>query len=606
MRLTAAELAEHACFETFVNCYVRELESGAWHSRQDWASRSDQGWAGEGALVLALALPQQRATLAFDVVYRSVAGRHRLQGPRLRQGHSEWQDIREYGALLLLVRELSLARSDSSSAAARAQELELVGRLTQSLQITARYVAARQDDLRLAGDRFVDSEQSMLYGHWSHPTPKSRQGMADWQHESYAPELRGEFQLRYFAVQRCLVEQHSALHASAEELIAGELTRSNAPPSSLPGKLAPSEVLLPVHPLQADWLSHQDHVRRLVASGALREIGPLGPRYTATSSVRTVYSPGSPWMLKLSIPVKITNSLRFNQQHEMLAGVAMAAVTEELEIATRYPGFRVIADPACITVLSPGRRESGFEVILRTNPFMAGRDTGVHCLAAIVQEPMPHRASRLRALIEGLALAEGRSVQDVCLEWFARYFECAVAPLIRLYDEHGIALEAHQQNSLLDLSAGYPQRYFYRDNQGYYISRAERTTLMERVPELRRLPELFYEDALIRERLSYYLVVNQLFSVVHRFGSDGLLAEERLLSFIAGRLMESSRVLGARGREFVRGLLEERRLAYKANLLTRLHDLDELTAPLQRPLYTTIDNPLCLPGAHVSEARDVA
>jgi spermidine-citrate ligase len=365
-------------------------------------------------------------------------------------------------------------------------------------------------------------------------------------------------------------------------------------------------VLLPVHPLQADWLSHQDHVRRLVASGALREIGPLGPRYTATSSVRTVYSPGSPWMLKLSIPVKITNSLRFNQQHEMLAGVAMAAVTEELEIATRYPGFRVIADPACITVLSPGRRESGFEVILRTNPFMAGRDTGVHCLAAIVQEPMPHRASRLRALIEGLALAEGRSVQDVCLEWFARYFECAVAPLIRLYDEHGIALEAHQQNSLLDLSAGYPQRYFYRDNQGYYISRAERTTLMERVPELRRLPELFYEDALIRERLSYYLVANQLFSVVHRFGSDGLLAEERLLSFIAGRLMESSRVLGARGREFVRGLLEERRLAYKANLLTRLHDLDELTAPLQRPLYTTIDNPLCLPGAHVSEARDVA
>ncbi|MCF6429883.1 ferric iron reductase [Leisingera sp. MMG025] len=43
-------------------------------------------------------------------------------------------------------------------------------------------------------------------------------------------------------------------------------------------------------------------------------------------------------------------------------------------------------------------------------------------------------------------------------------------PVLDLYDRYGIALEAHQQNSLLDLSTGLPSCAYYRDNQGYYIT----------------------------------------------------------------------------------------------------------------------------------------
>ena len=49
--------------------------------------------------------------------------------------------------------------------------------------------------------------------------------------------------------------------------------------------------------------------------------------------------------------------------------------------------------------------------------------------------------------------------------------------------------------------------------------------------------------------------------------------------------------LVGQGKQFVSSLLNEEKLSYKANLLTRLHDVDELTAKLEQAIYTKIDNP---------------
>ena len=38
---------------------------------------------------------------------------------------------------------------------------------------------------------FIEAEQSLLFGHLTHPTPKSRQGILDWKSAMYSPELKG-------------------------------------------------------------------------------------------------------------------------------------------------------------------------------------------------------------------------------------------------------------------------------------------------------------------------------------------------------------------------------------------------------------------------------
>lgn len=595
MSALAARFAEQACFDAFVNCYVQELGLGEWHAAREWRRRVDPDWSGRGAFVLELAAVGARPRLAFDVLYRSAVGRHCFGAVR-----SEFRDsFREADSLhtvLALIGELYRA-SGGTGKLGRAHELELLLRYVQSQQHMTRYLLARSDRA-LDSDRFIDAEQSLLYGHWRHPTPKSRQGMTEWQHDSFAPELRGRFQLHYFAVARALIRQQSALAHDTEHLLNDLLVGDAAAERHLSRAQERGEVLVPVHPLQVDWLLRQPHVERWLSDGSLRQVGCLGRTFTATSSVRTVYSEDSDFMLKLSIPVKITNSLRVNRRSELPAGVSMARLLCTLGAPV---GLSAIADPAYLTVEAPSDIESGFELVLRENPFRRGRDSGVCCVAALVQAPLPHRASRLSRLLEGLALTEGRDLTAVALDWLARYLSCAIEPLVRLYDEHGIALEAHQQNSLLDVLAGYPRASYFRDSQGYYLSNQHRARLVALEPELLLRPELFFDDQVILERFSYYLFSNQLFAVVQRLGADGSLDEGTALALVKSRLRSLSTQLSGQGRRLLHAVLEQPRLPYKANLLTRVADLDELATEHEPAVYVTVDNPLQHPGPAAEE-----
>ncbi|WP_269321260.1 IucA/IucC family protein [Halomonas sp. BC04] len=371
--------------------------------------------------------------------------------------------------------------------------------------------------------------------------------------------------------------------------------------------LPAGRVLVPTHPLQAQWLLSQPSVVEAIARGLIEPLGSLGPMFTATSSVRTLYCEEADWMFKFSIPVKVTNSLRINKAHELRAGMVMVRLIERTGFLEVEPRFRFLQDPAYLTVRLPGGCESGFEMILRENPFSRGRGRGVICVATLTQDPLEGRLSRLHGLIEGLALNEGRSLAAVSRDWFCHYLRCAIEPALRLYDEHGIALEAHQQNSLLDLSAGYPSCYYYRDNQGFYLSQAHRAALEALCPGVAESPELFYQDAMIRDRFCYYLVANQLFSVIARFGQDGLLEERVLLDLLRCALEGWRENFAGPALPLVTLLLEEESLPYKGNLLTRVHDVDELNAELEMAVYTRIPNPLlAAPAVGAEVLREAA
>ncbi|MDA6151299.1 hypothetical protein OSK18_27835, partial [Escherichia coli] len=65
-----------------------------------------------------------------------------------------------------------------------------------------------------------------MFGHWLHPTPKSRQGMTGWQQPSYAPELKGQFQLHYFQFDREMVKESSNDKETASQIILQSIKKS--------------------------------------------------------------------------------------------------------------------------------------------------------------------------------------------------------------------------------------------------------------------------------------------------------------------------------------------------------------------------------------------
>lgn len=592
MQQVAKQIAENATFQAFMNCYIREVSSGHWVKKEEWIKEQRLSILITEAHMLELELPMQNTRFAFGVEYKSLVGRHTF-GVALKYCTKQKQWLLEDKLMILitLIQELHLmAKADGCSELSSCFD-ELILRIIESYQTMANYIEKSLEDKKPNGanDTFIEAEQSLLFGHWLHPTPKSRQGMANWQQTSFAPELQGSFQLHYFRVDRKIVKESSVLERSASELISQSLTKSQ--PDFVKSE---KDCLIPMHPLQAQWLLQQQYVKKAIAEGLIKYEGALGAFYTATSSIRTVYSSNEEMMYKFSIPVKITNSLRVNRTHELKAGIVMARLMNKIDFLQNHSSFQMIDDPAYMTVEFPNQTESGFEVIFRSNIFPKGHDEGICMIAALVQEPLPKEKSRLCQLIMKLAQSEFRSLESVSLDWFKAYWKCAIESLLRLYDEYGIALEAHQQNSVLDISSGYPTTYYYRDNQGYYLSKTYKEELLSIEPSLHETEELFYEDALIHDRFAYYLFMNQLFPVISRFGADQLVDEKVLLKWSIDQLHLLEKEFTGHGKAFVRNILKQENLAFKANLLTRFHDVDELEAELEQAVYTKIPNPFVL------------
>jgi siderophore synthetase component len=202
--------------------------------------------------------------------------------------------------------------------------------------------------------------------------------------------------------------------------------------------------------------------------------------------------------------------------------------------------------------------------------------------------------SRLTEIVTGLAGRTGRPRGAVATEWFLRYLEQVVRPVLWLDSEAGIALEAHQQNTLLLLDAdGWPTGGRYRDNQGYYFRASRREELDHRLPGIGAHSDTFVSDEVTDERFAYYLAINNVCGLIGAFGSQRL-ADESLLLAAFRRFLGGVATGPARLRTPLPALLlDSPVLRCKANLLTRLHGLDELVGPVDtQSVYVTITNPL--------------
>ncbi|MGY4980905.1 IucA/IucC family protein [Streptomyces sp. 900105755] len=596
--------AQAAAVENLLRCWVRETNLPA-----------------PGTGTLHIPLPASGTALITPVRHWSPTGWHRFGAPRLAGAPDTAPAVDAVTLAALLTRETttgpagttdraggSTGHAEGSTGHTLAQATpddgDLVARVADSLRRTVTFIADRRAHPADGPDRFLAAEQALLLGHPLHPTPKSREGLTESEARLYSPELRGSFPLHWIAVASSLLVTDSAWTERGRPVPAPHLMERLAGTAlPLPHGCAAA---VPLHPWQAREIRHREETAALLDAGLLRDLGPLGAPWHPTSSVRTVHRTGAPAMLKLSLGLRITNSRRENLRKELHRGVEVhrllrTGLAKQWQAA--HPGFDIVRDPAWLAVDSlDGRPVPGLDVVIRHNPFTPSDD--VSCVAGLVTprpldapavngRPRPYR-SRLARVVSRLAERTGRPVGAVSAEWFLRYLEQVVRPVLWLDGEAGIALEAHQQNTLLVLDAdGWPAGGRYRDNQGYYFRESRRGDLDSRLPGISHHSDTFVSDEVTDERFAYYLGINNVFGLIGAFGSQRL-ADERLLLAAFRRFLTDVATGPARLRSPLPGrLLDSPVLRCKANLLTRLHGLDELVGPVDgQSVYVTITNPL--------------
>lgn len=581
--------AREATFQSFLNCYIRETNA------YELSSGSDKT---EDIPTIRVPLGQGDGEIVLELSHRSKVGRHRYRLPgQYRLGDGEYRRLTLPACLSLLLEELGRRRDEEDNRSA------VLRRSLESYRNIERSLEALDGGLpdNVGEWSFRAAEQSLLFGHQMHPTPKSRVGFSPDQADAYVPELDGSVSLTYFRAKPSLVWSDSARERSAPDCVRDLLRRDPTVGAEFVAEHVESEdVLLPVHPWQAARLRESPRVQRLLDTGTLRDLGSVGREFYPTTSVRTLYHPAAEFMIKCSLAVAITNSVRTNKRDELVRGVAAVDLFGgELgeELTERYPSFSLVGDPAFLTVDTNEGDESGFEVLLRENVFHGG-ETGVTPIVALCQDAPDGDGTRLGRHVSAIAEATGQPAGDVAAEWFRRYLDVVVEPVAWLYLQHGLAIEAHQQNVVLGLEAGFPDRYYHRDNQGYYATESKADQLESYAPTFRDSFGTVYPDAVADERLRYQLFVNNVFGVVDALGTGGVVDEADLLAALRDRLRDFQRMEDEHS-EFVSALVTKPRIARKGNLLTRFRDFDESADRLNRQaVYTPVTNPLVAEASH--------
>lgn len=598
------QAADAAATENLLRCWVRENDIP--RPAQD---------------TLRVALHASGLVLRVPVRYWSDTGRHRFGPPVPEKAPPDCAPMDAVTLAALLSREASHSARTAAAAqapsvngastasphgvAGSAESAGLVGRVADSVERTASFLAARTaaPEPPSPVGPFLDAEQSLVLGHPLHPSPKARQGLSDAECRAYSPELRGSFRLHWMAVDQSVLARDSAWTERGRTVTGDQLAMRLVGDAAV--RLPAGTVPLPLHPWQARQLQHRPAVARLLSDGLLHDIGTTGDLWHPTSSVRTVAQPGGPAMLKLSLDLPITNSRRENLRKELLRGLEVhrllrAGLSAQWRAA--HPGFDIVRDPAWLGVDGPdGLPVPGMDTVIRHNPFGASDDAV--CLAGLTSpRPVAEAGgtvmrSRLTGIVQRLSARTGRPVAAVATEWFLRYLDAVVRPVLWLDANAGIALEAHQQNTLVLLDGdGWPSGGRYRDNQGYYFRASHREELQQRLPgaALGVASDSFVADAVVDERFAYYLGVNNVLGLIGSLGEQRLATEQVLLAAFRRFLRtEAAGEEGAPASPLPAMLLDAPTLRCKANLLTRLHGMDELVGPVDtQSVYVTVTNPV--------------
>ncbi|USD67623.1 GNAT family N-acetyltransferase [Vibrio sp. SCSIO 43136] len=520
-------------------------------------------------------------TLLLPLTYHSENARHRYRG--------DIHLLTEEGLLSDIEFPTAVALVCASQTGLTPEKLD---RLTQRVGDSDHYInRAEHSYLQRHAEHlpqcFIESEQALIGGHSMHPSPKSCSPLSYDEQAQFLPEFANSFSIEWFAVSpEVLVVGSHKLNTSRvlNELFHASVGEDET--NALPSGWLP----YPMHPLQAAaWRNSHDF--QSVSSQVL-DLKIKSSGWLATSSSRAIYHPKLPWMLKVSLPVKLTNSLRLLSEKEAQRGVLFSQLLDTPageELVQRSKHTQFIEEPMWVSIKDKESKTLDLPLVaLRSNPFFNSGEDGVHLLATVNQELPQQSSSQVAQWIAALAQKKNISAEESARAWIDHFFKAVIEPLCVARSDYGIVLLAHQQNILLKVTDGLPVGMLYRDCQGVGVTEL---ALKRFDSVLSSPPEYFMTGQEVNPYLAYYVVGNSLINTVASIAAAGL-ASERALFDVCIENLHRLRLKNPLDSSFYDYLLSSSSLHWKRNFLCFLNEDNEATLENPEQIYKSIPNPL--------------
>lgn len=472
--------------------------------------------------------------------------------------------------------------SDDVVARFRQRVLESHDNTQQAITVRLDWPALRDQPLN-----FAQAEQGLLVGHAFHPAPKSHEPFNEQQARRYLPDFGARFPLRWFAVdkrQLCGESLNLTLQQRLQRFAA-----ESAP--QLLAHFTDDVWLLPMHPWQADHLLTQVWCQDLVTQGLLRDLGEAGERWLPTSSSRSLYSASNRDMIKFSLSVRLTNSVRTLSVKEVKRGIRLARLAQTprwQHLQARYPTFRVIQEDGWAGLRSAdGTIQEESLMALRDNLLFDQAENQTNVLVTLTQAAPDGGDSLLAAAVRRLATRLNLPLQQAAHTWLDAYCQHVLLPLFSTEADYGLVLLAHQQNILVEMQQDLPIGMLYRDCQGSGFTR-------DAGPWLDEIGEADAENRFSEQQLlryfPYYLLVNSSLAVTAALAAAGFDSEEQLMARVRDAL--SGLRANAKNTLCLDYVLDSSHWNCKGNFFCYLHDHNENTIVDPAVIYFDFVNPL--------------
>ncbi|MBO0662310.1 hypothetical protein LQ948_06525 [Jiella sp. MQZ9-1] len=473
----------------------------------------------------------------------------------------------------------------------------LLGALTAKADpLFARRVSDSLATIRTTGDAtgdpefwtFREAEAALRFGHVLHPNPRSRDGISAEEAALYTPESGGRFALEWFAVDPA----HHRAGGLADD---GFRRLAEADGIAVPA----DRRIFPMHPFQVARTADNAAVAALIQAGKLDRLGLGQPDWSATASMRAVHAFHAPFMVKFSLSLRLTNSMRLLSQREVLRGLHVTdLLNSEIgrEIAAAFPGLTILTEPAFAALQgADGDLLSETIAVLRDNPFQEPNTPGPIILAALCEAPREGLSPLGRIVTR---LAKGGDTASVAKAWFAAFLTEAIRPVLELRARYGLLFCSHQQNMMLTLRNGWPGGAVIRDCQGTGHLAPFHQRLASVCPGIGEGSENVLDIEEGDRLITYYIVVNTVMNTLATLVLDGLVTEAALRS-VWHRFLDQARRETPGDPTFYRRLLERPSLTAKANFATSLSGVNEADGGSAGQLasFLELTNPIVLTEA---------
>ncbi|MBA8762007.1 IucA/IucC family protein [Staphylococcus coagulans] len=417
-------------------------------------------------------------------------------------------------------------------------------------------------------------------GHPSHPLTKTKLPLTVDEIQKYAPEFMKVIPLKIVLVHQSILKFTSMTDQEdfvLREIIPDMESQLRQWMQMYQSSLDEYRVMF-VHPWQYENVITEEFGQWIAEHLVIPT--PFTVDSKATLSFRTMRLLKYPFHIKLPMNVQATSAVRTVSTVTTVDGPKLSYQLQEmLDI---YPTLTIAAEPygAHLDVEADLARQ--FAMIVRYAIEDKKQNHTQIVTAALTQINPVDGQIVIDSLIE---YVYGEISQDTIVQFMTQYIQALIPPLIGYIQKYGIALEAHQQNTVLQIDKDtHALSFIVRDLGG---SRIEPQTLKQTVPELTVSNQSLITENIdeVIAKFQHAFIQNQLGTVIHHFHHrHGI--NEKVLYNVAGEIIENAITSNLNHAEALKRLLFGKKMTVKALLNMRMEQ------KVKQYVQIEIDNPL--------------